>query len=71
VEDGVTGFLRPDFDAADWADAILDLASDLARYEEFRGNAVRRANALCNPEDKAAELLQVWQSVLDGSSSDS
>ncbi|MSP67950.1 MAG: glycosyltransferase, partial [Alphaproteobacteria bacterium] len=63
VEDGVTGVLQREFDAAAMAAAILRLAADrdLSRRLGAAGHA--RAARLCDGPARAADLLAVWQTV--------
>ena len=61
VEDGVTGFLFPDFDADRMAAALLTLADDPARCAAMGRAAVERVRSLNDGPANAAALSALWQ----------
>ncbi len=63
VEDGVTGFLKPSFDAGEWARALIRLADDPERRRAMAEAGKARVMSLCHGPSRAAELAQVWQSA--------
>lgn len=63
IEDGITGVLRPAFDADSFARAIIDLADDRARCAALGRAGRERVRELCNGPARSAELLNLWQDV--------
>ncbi len=63
VEDGVTGFLKPSFDAGEWARALIRLADDPERRRAMAEAGKARVMRLCHGPSRAAELAQVWRSA--------
>jgi len=63
VEHGETGFLRPKFDAEEWARALMGLADDPARYAAMVEKGKVRVRALCDGASRAADLFAVWQAA--------
>jgi len=66
IEHGVTGFLRPEFDAVAVADDLICLADDPALRERLGAAGRARIRALCSGPDRAADLLSRWRAVNEG-----
>ena len=60
VEDGVTGIVRPDYDRAAFADAIVRLADDPALPRRLGAAGHRRVAVLCDGPARAEDLREVW-----------
>ena len=60
VEDGVTGIVRPDYDRAAFADAIVRLADDPALRRRLGAAGHRRVAVLCDGPARAEDLRGVW-----------
>ena len=63
VENGVTGVLMPQFDAARFAQVLIELGSDEKRRSVLGDSAKRRVRMLCDPRTQADMLLQAWNAV--------
>lgn len=60
IEDGVTGVLQPEFDAATLADAIMRLDDDRTLTRKLGEAGRERVRALCDGHARAADLRAVW-----------
>jgi glycosyltransferase involved in cell wall biosynthesis len=63
VRDGEDGFLKPVFDAGEWARALIDLHDDQARRFKMGKAAQQHIAKLCNGHDRSADLANVWRVV--------
>jgi glycosyltransferase involved in cell wall biosynthesis len=61
VEDGVTGVLKPEFDASQLANEIIGLADDRATCRRLGAAGRERVGALCGGPARAADLLMAWR----------
>ena len=61
VEDGVTGFLQPQFDKVKLAQRILQLADDRESSRALGAAGQIRVQQLCNGPERAKDLLELWQ----------
>jgi len=64
VEDGVTGFLTPEFDAGRWAVDLLALDRDRALGRRLGDQGAKRVAALCNGPARAADLVALWRDAV-------
>ncbi len=63
VENGVTGWLRGEFDAASFAAEIARLADNRALATQLGAAGRARVLELCDGPSRAAELAAVWRGV--------
>lgn len=63
VESGKTGWLQPEFDAAELATRLMALAADRDEIARMGEAARQRVALLCNGPGRARELYEVWTSV--------
>ena len=63
VEDGVTGILKPEFDASLFAREIVRLADDRAACQSLGAAGRDRVAGLCGGPARAADLLALWRRV--------
>jgi glycosyltransferase involved in cell wall biosynthesis len=65
VEDGVTGVLKPEFDASELAGEIVRLADDRAACRRLGEAGRDRVRVLCDGRARAADLLAAWRAAAD------
>ena len=63
VEDGVTGFLQPKFDAVTFARKVVALADDRSLSARLGAEGRKRAERHCGGADRSADLMAVWCAV--------
>lgn len=61
VETDATGILQPDWDAADLARRLIDLAEDRNRLTVLGQAARDRVAKLCDGPSQSRKLLEIWQ----------
>lgn len=69
VEDGVTGLLRGDYSAPEFASAITRLADDRDLCARLGAEARCRVRTLCDGPGRAEDLLRTWESAVASSGS--
>lgn len=63
VENGVTGVLQPEFDAAALAGSIAALAADRSRAQAWGEAGRARVARLCDGAARAADLAAIWRNA--------
>lgn len=63
VENGVTGVLQPEFDAAALAASIAALATDRSRAQAWGEAGRARVARLCDGAARAADLAAIWRNA--------
>ena len=63
VENGVTGFLHPQFDVSAFADDLVALSERQELHSEMSTACRNRIAGLCGGSSRSAELLQVWRDL--------
>ncbi len=66
IEDRVTGFLLPEFDADRFADRLILLADDRAKLAALGAAARDRVRLLCDGPARASDLLALWRRAASG-----
>jgi len=59
-----TGFIQPEFDAAEWADELEALNKDRDRLKRMGETARARISNLCDGPSRAADVIDVWRRAL-------
>jgi glycosyltransferase involved in cell wall biosynthesis len=60
-----TGYLLKEYEAADFAARIIELADNPGKAEAMGARARGVVGEKCNGRDKAAELMRIWKAAAD------
>jgi glycosyltransferase involved in cell wall biosynthesis len=66
VKDGATGFLLDEFDSKTVAKHIIELSKNKEIVKNMGKQGRQRVEELCNGPDRAQDLFQFWQKIVEG-----